>query len=464
MSEQLTPIIADMSDAATFFNEEKLCNTVSDALDYAKKLGANAAEAGISVNQGLQASVRMGELQTLEHNRDRTLSITLYKHQNDGVHKGSASCGDLKLASVREAVEQAYAIACHTEGDSASGLAEAEQMATIFHPLDLWHPNPQAPEDLIDQSLAIEQAGRDVDARIFNSEGAQSGYSMAMGVYANTHGFLGRASGTSFSRSVALVASDDSQEGMQRDYAWDQTRRFSDLGETLELGQQAAKKTIARLGAKSIPTCSAPILFTAEVASGLLRNMVSALTGGNLYRQSSFLTDKVGTSLFPGFVQIAEDPHRELGINSANYDSDGVATGLCNPLIVDGIIQRYILSAYSARRMDLKTTGNAGGVRNLTIKPGEKNLQELIKTMHKGFVVTEMMGQGINIVNGDYSRGAGGFWVENGEIAHPVQEVTIAGNLKDMFAGLVELGNDVDTRGNMCTPSWLVNQMMIAGD
>lgn len=461
MNKETNLIIAEAEAAAELFNENELRDAISSALSHATSLGGTSAEAGVSASQGLQASVRMGELQTLEHNSDRTLSITVYKDQ----HKGAASCGDLQSESIREAVEQAYAIASHTEADSCNGLAPAEQMATVFHDLDLWHPYSQTADQLIERALEIEAAGRAVDQRIFNSEGAQTGASMAMGIYGNTHGFLASVSGTSFSQSVALVAREhDDDYQMQRDYAWDHARRFSDLDAAGETGRLAGEKTVGRLGARSIPTGESPVVFTADVARGLLGHMVSALSGSSIYRQASFLLDKIGTPLFPEFVQVSENPHELVGVNSASYDSDGVATGLKNALIVDGVIQRYILSSYSARRLSLQTTGNAGGVRNLAIKAGEKSLQGLIKTMHKGLVVTELMGQGINIVNGNYSRGASGFWVENGEIAYPVQEVTIAGNLKDMFGGLVELGNDIDSRRNIQTPSWLIEQMVIAGN
>ncbi len=457
MSKQSLATAANDSAA---FDPRQLQDAVSLALSQAGELGADAAEAGVSAQQGLTVTVRLGEVETVEHNRDRTLTITVYK----GRRKGTANCGDIRDASIREAVAHACAIATHTEADPASGLAEPEQLATIFYELDMWHPCELTPDQLIERALTIEQAGRETDARIRNSDGASIGSSQAMGVYGNTHGFIGAVQGTSYYQSAVLIAAEKSNsEAMQSDYAWDSKRRFESLQSPEATGRKAAERSLRKLGARPIKTMHAPILFNARSARTLLGHMVSAVSGGALYRKSSFLRGYAGQQIFPEFIHISENPHQRCGVNSSSFDSDGVATGLHNELVKDGVLERYILGTYSARRLGMTCTGNGGGVRNLRVQPGQQSFTELIEQMNTGLIVTDVMGHGVDAVTGDYSRGATGFWVENGEIVHPVEEVTIAGNLRDMYANLLAVGNDLDTRKNQQTPSWLLAPMMIAG-
>lgn len=443
------------------FDLNECQDAVSLALDHAKSLGASAAEAGVSAHQGLAVTVRLGEVETLEHNRDRTLSISLY----NGQRKGSASCGDIRSNTIRDAVAHAWAIATHTEADPSAGLADSSEMATVFPELDLWHPKNLTADDLIERAMSIEQAGLNSDSRIRNSEGAIASSSSALGVYGNSHGFMGTQQGTSFDQSAVLVAAEtESTDAMQSNYSWDRKRQFSALQNPEETGREAAERTLRRLGAKPIKTTKAPILFTAEAANSLVGHMVSAVSGGALYRKNSFLLDCVGKSIFPSFINISENPHERCGINSSGFDSDGVATGLNNELITDGVLQRYVLSTYSARRLGLVCTGNAGGVRNLKVQSGESSFDDLVAQMNTGLIVTDVMGQGVNSATGNYSRGVSGFWVENGEIVQPVAEVTIAGNLLEMYANIVALGNDPDLRRNQQTPSWLLAPMTIAGN
>jgi len=443
------------------FSPERLKELVSEVIEQAMQLGASAVEAGVSGHRGLSATVRMGQVETVEHHRDRSLSISVYK----GQRKGSASCGDLRPQSIRETVQRALDIATFTEPDACAGLVDAALLATEFPDLDLWHPRELSAAELIERAMEMEQAGRDVDARIHNSEGASAGFDQSVSAYGNSHGFCAAQSGTSFFESLALVAAEPaSPHNMQRDYDWDNRRRFEDLLDARELGRNAAQRTLRRLGGRSARTTRAPVLFTPDVARSLLGHLVAACSGGALYRQASFLLDQVGQQLFPEFVSIEERPQLPGAPGSASYDHDGVATGHHNALVSNGRLQRYVLGGYAARRLGLETTGNAGGVRNLLIHPGQDSQQSLLQQMGTGLVVNELMGQGVNTVTGDYSRGASGFWIENGEIAYPVQELTIAGNLRDMFAKLLALGNDVDLRGNVQTPSWLIREMTIAGD
>jgi len=449
-----------LAETTGAFDANELQDAVSSALEHARSLGAESAEAGVSAQQGLSLTVRLGEVETVEHHRDRTMSVTVY----NGQRRGNASCGDIRTASIKDTVAQAWAIATHTEPDEAAGLAAADQMATVFHELDLWHPEDVSVNDLIERALSMEQAGRDVDSRIINSEGASISTSEAMSVYGNSHGFRGMQRGTNYSQNAILVAAEKhTPEAMQRDYAWDSQRQFASLQQPEITGQQAAEKTIRRLGASTIKTTQAPVLFVPETARTLLQHLLSAVSGGALYRKASFLLDQVGQSIFPDFMQINEDPHQRCGVSSSSFDNDGVVTGQHNTLIENGVLQRYVLSTYAARRLGLSDTANAGGVRNLKVQPGSASFDDLVAQMGTGLIVTDLMGQGINTVTGDYSRGAGGFWVENGVIVQPVEEVTIAANLSDMFANIIALGNDVDTRTNEHTPSWLLSPVTIAG-
>jgi len=428
---------------------------VLDALRLAKKSGAGAAEVSAHTSQGLSVSARLGEVETLEHMQDRGISVTVYF----GQRKGSANSADLRRESMEACVRHAVDIARFIQEDKANGLADPEDLATTFPDLDLWHPVALDASAAIERVLACEAAGRS-HAQINNSEGASFNAGLGLGVYGNSNGFIGREAGTRFSQSCVLVAG--TGESMQRDYSYDSRRCFGDLESPDTTGHEAARRTVSRLGARQLQTSEMPVLFAPEVSQSLVGHLVGAISGSALYRNASFLKDRAGDRLFPDWVNIIERPHLRRGAGSASFDSEGVATRE-RRIIRSGTLQGYVLSSYSARRLGLTTTGNAGGVRNLLMEPGGEGTQDLVKLMGHGLLVTEVMGQGINMITGDYSRGASGFLVENGEITIPVEEVTIAGNLIDIFSNVVAAGEDIDTRGNIHTGSVLVSKMMVAG-
>jgi len=428
---------------------------VQEAIGRALELGADQVEANASLQAGFDVNVRMGEVETIEHTRDRGVSVTVYL----GRRKGHASSADLQPGSVGECVRRAVEIARFTQEDRCNGLADPERLATEIADLDLWHPRPLDVEEAIGRALECEAAGR-ADPRITNSEGAAFSSHSGLAVYGNSHGFTGRSSGTRYGQNCVLIAGHG--EHMQRDYWWDSRRRFGELESPVETGRIAAERTVGRLGARQVPTAKAPVLLSPEVARGLLGHFVSAISGGALYRNASFLKDTLGQQLFPEWMTIAEHPLLPGASGSAAFDAEGVATRQRN-IVEAGVLQGYVLSSYSARRLGLETTGNAGGVHNLS--PSGKLLPagELLGALGTGLLVNEVMGQGVSIVTGDYSRGATGYWVEDGRIAHPVEEVTIAGNLRSMFANIRALGDDLDERSNIRTGSILVAEMTIAG-
>jgi PmbA protein len=430
---------------------------VEDLLTEAKKQGASSAEAGVSSDMGLSVNVRLGEVETIEHTRDQGLGISVWF----GQRKGSSSTSDFSDEAVRDAVRAACNIARYTNEDPYTGLADRELMATDIPDLDLYHPWNVEVEEAIDLGIECEDAARSVDPRITNSEGASLNTHSGLQIYGNSHGFVGGYPSSRHSISCAVVGQED--DSMQRDY-WYSSARSRDMLESPGLiGKKAGERTLARLGARRIATQEAPVIFQAEMAVGLLRSFIGAVSGSALYRHSSFLLDQLGKQVFPKFVRIHEKPLLPGGLASAAFDSEGVATR-DKDFISDGILQSYALDTYSARKLNMQTTANAGGVRNLFIEPGDMDLEALIRTMDRGLLVTEMMGSGLNMVTGDYSRGAAGFWVEHGEIQHPVEEITIAGNLKQMFAGLQAVGRDLDPRTSFRTGSWLVESMTIAGE
>ena len=450
---------ADPQPAAGNAPDERLARlqqVVHDLLAEAKRQGASAAEAGVSSDQGLSVTVRLGEVETVEHTRDNGLGVTVYF----GRHKGSASTSDLSLQAIRDTVRAACNIARYTSEDPYAGLADPELMARDVPPLDLHHPWAISAEAAVSHARACEDAARAHDARITNSEGATLDTHQGVFVYGNSHGFLGGYPTSRHSLSCAVVGEDAA--GMQRDYWYTTARAAAVLDAPDAVGRRAAERTVARLGARRLGTRQAPVVFRSEVAVGLLRSLVGAVRGPALYRRASFLLDALGQPVFPAFVRIHEDPLRPRGLGSSPFDDEGVATRP-RDLVADGLLAGYVLDSYAARRLGMQTTGNAGGVRNLTMEPGEHDLAGLLREMGTGLLVTELMGQGVNLVTGDYSRGAAGFWVENGEIAHPVEEITIAGNLRDMFRHLVAVGRDADCPGSYRTGSWLVEQMTIAG-
>lgn len=428
---------------------------VEDALRRARKGGATAAEASAHASQGLAVNVRLGEVETLEHMRDRSIDITVYI----GKRKGHATCADLERASIDTCVDRALEIARYTQEDSCNGLADAARMATEFPDLDTWHPATMDARGAIERALACEEAGRE-DAGITNSEGAAFEAGLGLGVYGNSHGFVGRSAGTRFSQSCVLIAG--TGDGMQRDYSYDSRRDLAGLEAPEATGREAARRTLMRLGARQLKTGRMPVLLSAEVAKGFIGHLVSAISGGALYRNASFLKGCAGQQLFPDWMRIAERPRLPRGAGSAVFDSEGVATRE-RDIVSGGVLQGYVLSSYSARRLGLETTGNAGGVRNLLVEPGGEQAADLLASMQDGFYVTEVMGQGVSLVTGDYSRGAAGFRVRDGKIDYAVEEVTIAGNLRELFRAIAGAGTQLDTRGNIHVGDLLIGGMTVAG-
>lgn len=426
-------------------------------LDAARERGASQAEVSCSEEYGLNVNVRMGEVETVEATRDRGIAVTVYF----GQRKGSASTADLRDDSLQATVEQACAIARHTEHDAASGLADAALMATDLREFDSWHPWALEADQAIDLALACEQAGRELDPRIENSDGASVGSGSSLGVYANSHGFIGRERSTQHSVGCALIAG--SGDGMQRDGWYSIALAADELEAASAVGRKAAERAVARLAPRKIATGTYPVLFSAEVARSLIGHLLGAVSGGTLYRKASFLLDSVNTQLFPDWFSIEEQPFLPRGFRSSSYDAEGVATRE-SPLVSAGVLQRYVLGSYSARKLGLQTTANAGGVHNLQVAANGGDLEAMLAGMGRGLLVTEMMGQGVNTITGDYSRGAGGFWVEDGRIQYPVDGITVAGNLKAMFAAIEAVGSDVDPRSHIRTGSILVGRMTVAGE
>ena len=430
---------------------------VSNLLAEAKSQGASSAEAGVSQDAGLAVTVRMGEVETVEHTRDHGLGVTVYF----GHRKGSASTSDLSEAAVRDTVRAACKIARYTQEDPCAGLADAGLMATEVKNLDLYHPWGLSADGAIALALECEDAARQLDSRIDNSEGATVNTHAGLQVYGNSHGFIGGYPSSRHSLSCAVVGREE--DVMQRDYWWTSGRAAEELEPPEIVGRKAAERTLARLGARKLSTREAPVLFQADIAAGLLRHLIGAISGSALYREASFLLDHLGRRIFPEFVRIHENPLLPLGPGSAPFDAEGVATA-AKEFVSGGVLRSYVLGSYSARKLGMQTTANAGGVHNLSIDSGALDRDGLLREMGTGLLVTELMGSGVNPVTGDYSRGATGFWVENGELAYPVEEITIAGNLKEMFMQLRAVGSDIDTRGNTRTGSWLIERMTIAGD
>ena len=432
-----------------------LADSALAAIEHARKLGADSSEVSASSHYGINVNVRMGEVETLEHSRDRGVGISVYL----GDSKGHASSADLRPETIRLCVEKAIDIARFTQADKCNGLAPADRLATSFPDLDLWHPLPLNAESTMERALACEAAGLE-NAGISNSDGASASMGVGLNVYANSNGFVGRRDGTRYGQSCVLIAGEG--DSMQRDYWYDSRRAFSDLESVEQTGREAARRTVMRLGARNIPTCEVPILFTPEVARGLVGHFLSAISGGALYRNTSFLKDMAGQQLFPDWMKMSERPYISRGPSSTSFDAEGVATRE-REIIDNGVLNGYVLGSYSACRLGLETTGNAGGMNNLVVQPGRFSATELMQQMGTGLLVTEVMGQGVSIVTGDYSRGAGGFWIENGEIQYPVDEITIAGNLRDMFMGIEAVGTDVDDRAGIQTGSILLRKMTVAG-
>lgn len=429
---------------------------VRQAVDEAQRLGADQAEVAASHDIGLSATARLGEVENLEYTNDRGIAVTVYRD----LRKGSASTSDISSTAICEAVSKACAFAQYTAEDQHAGLADAGMMCTDVPELQLDHPWPIDAGAAIDLAIACEESALAFDKRIKNSEGATVSSSRGVRAYGNTHGFIGSFSKTSHSISCVVLGEADGD--MQRDYHYSAARDSTELEPVEHIGAQAGRRAVERLGARKVKTTRAPVLFKPEVARGFIGHAVGAIAGGAQYRRSSFLLDAVGKQIFPKFLRIEERPHIPKAMASAPYDAEGVAT-YDRDIVSDGILQGYILGSYSARRLGLETTANAGGAQNLIVPGNADNFEALLKEMGTGLIVEELIGYGVNAVTGDYSRGAVGHWVENGEICYPVHEVTIAGNLRDLYLRITAIGNDQDTRGGIRCGSLLVDKMTIAG-
>ncbi len=431
---------------------------VATVLELAIKLGADGAEVAISRQQGLSVGTRMGEVENVEFTNDGALGITVYQQGR----KGSASTADLSEAALNQAVQAAVNIAKYTSVDECSGLADQDRLAMQPLDLDLYHPKEMSTEQAIEIAKECEQSALTVDERICNSDGASLDSFVGFKVYGNTHGQLVGYPSSRHSLSCVMIASDNNQ--MQRDYAYTVNRDFDLLESATQVGLNASREVISRLNPQKLSTGKVPVLFRADIANTLWGHFIAGISGGNLYRKSSFLLDRLGAEIFPDFLNISERPHLTKALASSAFDSEGVLTQ-DREIISDGILQTYLLTSYSARKLGLATTGHAGGIHNwlVTARDNQCDFDGMLKTLGTGLLVTELMGQGVNIVNGDYSRGAAGFWVENGEISYPVSEITIAGNLTQMFKGIVALGSDTDMRGSIRTGSILIDEMQVAG-
>jgi PmbA protein len=446
-----------MASARFSYRHEALQEIAAAVLRRAADKGASASEAEVSESYGQTVTVRMDQVETIEYNRDKGLSVTVYI----GKKKGYASSADFAPAAVAATVDAALSIARFTASDDAAGLADPDALAREVRDLDLFHPWDLPVERAIEMARACEGTAFALDPRIVNSEGASVSCQHSQFVLANSLGFMGGFPSSRHYLSCAVIASDGEQ--MQRDDWYVSQRAAGDLAKPEAVGDYAGRRALARLRSRKIGTTEAPVLFEAPAANSLLSHFVSAASGGSLYRKTSFLVDRLGTEVFSPVVGIVERPHLPRAQGSSYFDDDGVATRE-RDVVRRGVLEGYFLGSYSARKLGMKTTGNAGGSHNLIVRSGELDLPALIRETRTGLLVTELMGQGINLVTGDYSRGAAGFWIEGGEIAYPVEEITIAGNLRDMFRGIVAVGSDVLTRGSRTTGSILVERMTIAGD
>jgi PmbA protein len=436
---------------------EALKDTVARALRVAGDNGASAAEASATFGTGLSVTVRMRDVETLEYHRNQGLGVAVYF----GQRKGSASTSDLSEAAVTEAVRRACGLAQYGAEDECAGLADPERLARDIPDLDLYHPWEVEPDQAIELATECEAAALDADPRIANSEGATLGSGSGCRVYGNTNDFLAGFRDSQHSLSCAVIAEADGR--MERDYEYSVSRIADELAGPATIGREAAQRSLQRLGSVKLDTCAAPVLFPARLARGFFGHLLGAISGGSLYRKSTFLLDSLDTRVLADFVTIDERPHLPAGLSSSPFDGEGVATA-DRRLVEDGIIRGYVLSSYYARKLGMETTGNSGGSHNLVVADTGKSYADLLAEMDRGLLVTELIGQGVNPVTGDYSRGAAGFWVENGELQYPVSEITISGNLRDMYRDIVAIGDDVDLRGGIRTGSVLLGEMIIAGN
>lgn len=436
--------------------KQQLENAVNEALIIANKLGVDQAEVALGKTSGSAVNTRLGEVENVEFNLDGAMGISVYIDQC----KGSASTSDLSPEAIASTVKAAVDIAKYTSQDKFSGLLDKDLLETDPQDLDLYHPSNGDTDQLLDLAKQCEEIALNSDKRIVNSDGAAVNSHSSLRVYGNSNGFLHSYASSRHSLSCVLIAQQGDE--MQRDYSYTSARDMQDLFSAKWVADEAVKRTVSRLGATKIATQQAPVLFAPEVATGLFGHLVSAISGTSLYKKSTFLLDSLQTQIFPEWMQILEKPHVIKGVASSPYDQEGGRT-IDRSIVEQGVLQTYLLTGYAARKLKMQSTGHTGGIHNWFVKSNGLDLAGLFKEMGTGFFVTELMGQGVNMVTGDYSRGAAGFWIENGVIAYPVHEVTIAGNLKEMFMGIEAVGSDIDPRSSLKTGSILINQMKIAG-
>lgn len=446
-----------MSSPGFSYQRGQLEEIAAEILAHAKRLGATACETEVSEGFGHSVTVRKGETDTIEYHRDKGIGVTVYV----GRRRGHASTSDFSARALRATVEAAHSIARFTAEDPCAGLADPELLATATPDLDLFHPWPISVEASLELARRCEQAAFDQSPRITNSEGATVATQQSHFVAANSLGFSGGYATSRHYLSCSVIAGDG--DAMQRDDWYDSRRDASELESPERIGAQAARRAEARLGGRQLKTCEVPVLFEAPLATTLLGNFVHAASGGALYRKTSFLVDALGQTIFSPGVSIIERPLLPRAHGSAPFDGDGVATRE-RGVVSGGVLEGYFLSCYSARKLGMTTTANAGGAHNLLFSPGTRDFSAMLQLMDRGLLLTELLGQGVNYVTGDYSRGASGYWVENGQIAYPVEEITVAGNLRDMFRGIVEAGADVWDRGAKQTGSILIDRMKVAGN
>ncbi len=428
-------------------------------LKLSKKYGASDAELSLNRGSGLSVEIHQENIDKLEYHRDQGLSLTVYM----GQHQGSATTGDLSTQAIEDTVKAACNIAKFTGEDKYTGLANAQLMAGDMGDLDLYHPWDLSAESAIQIATACEKAAMSYDDRIINSDGASISSYSGLSVIANTHGFIGVTPSSRHNLSCSVIAQAPNTTAMQRDYWYTTSRQHEALDSPEHVGEKSAELTLSRLNGRQINTQQATVLYSPEMARSIISHFTSSISGGSQYRKTTFLLGAKGEKVFPDFIRLHEQPHLISGFGSCYFDRDGVAT-VDRDIVVDGVVQDYIMGSYSARQLGLKTTANSGGTHNLTLDSTGQTFDELLKLMDTGLLVTELIGSGINGVTGDYSRGAAGFWVENGEIQFPVEEITIAGNLKDMFQNIIAVGNDVDPRSATQTGSILIEGMMVAGE
>jgi PmbA protein len=454
-----------MTKSAFTYSQEQLQQVAQDILRFAKEKGASDAAVEISEGNGLSVSVRKGKIETIEQNKDKGIGVTVYLGEEKHIRRGNASTSDFGQESLKATVDAAYNIARFTAEDDCAGLPDADMLEMSPRDLQLFYPWLLSTEEAVELATRCEAAALAVDKRVTNSEGAGVYAQQSHFVAANSRGFMG---GYAYSRHTMSVAPIAGKGGnMQRDDWYSSKRNPKDLAKPEAIGRYAAERALARLNARKLDTRKCPVLFEAPLAAGLLGAFVQAVSGGALYRKSTFLLDSLGTQVFPSHIQILEDPHIIGGVGSAPFDEEGVKTSK-RKVVSDGVVRGYFLSTYSARKLGMKTTGNSGGSHNLSLQSTQTSASDDFKAMLKkldtGLLVTELMGQGVNYVTGDYSRGASGFWVEKGVIQYPVEEITIAGNLKEMFRQIVAIGADTLIRGTKETGSILIENMTVAGN